>query len=537
MSPEQIFEMILTDLRQVVPFDGASVLTRQDGHLVIIGGAGWSNLTALLGLKVELTRHETYRSFLKRATPVIVEDVRQQPHVQLEPLSVLGQRAWLGLPVKLAGRMVGWLGLAKREPGYFTPEHIRQTQPFLRELAIAIEAGGRYRSEQERRIEAEQRREVAESLGDMLAVLNSNKSLDEIVSFIAAQTNQLLGSDANAIYRQEVPDGSFRRVAMQGDPADNLTERERIVTNEVLADAVTTHEPVILSKISGLGPGRSTHYQALLALPLLIKGEVYGGIILYYRQPRNFSMEEIELATIFGDQVALAIENARLRIEVEQAATMAERHRLAQELHDAVSQTLFSVSAIAEALPRVWVRYPEEGQRGLEQLHLLSRTALAEMRTLLLELRPTALAETRLAELLQQLADAMAGRLQAPVELTVAGDHPLPGEVKLVFYRIAQEALHNIVKHARADQVRLQLDYQPEQATLHISDTGRGFDPEAILSHQLGLNIMKERAKSIGAQFRIDSQPDHGTQVTLVWPDQSGRNNGKSTTNPRDDGR
>lgn len=520
MSPEQIFELILTDLRQVVPFDGASVLTRQDGHLVIIGGAGWSNLTALLGLRVDLTRHQTYRTFLKQATPVIVEDVRQQPDVQLEPLSVLGQRAWLGLPVKLDDRVVGWLGLAKREPGYFTANHIAQIQPYLRQLAIAIEAGGLYRSEQERRIEAEQRRQVAESLGDMLAVLNSNKSLDEIVSFIAVQTNQLLGSDANAIYRQEAPDKPFRQVAMQGDPADDLTERERIVTNEALAETVSGHEPVTICEITGLKPAQSTRYQAVLALPLLIKGEVYGGIILYYRQPRKFSREEIELATIFGDQVALAIENARLRIEVEQAATLAERHRLAQELHDAVSQTLFSISAIAEALPRVWVRYPEQGQRGLEQLHLLSRTALAEMRTLLLELRPTALTETGLAELLRQLADAMAGRLQAPIELTVAGDRPLPGEVKLVFYRIAQEALNNIVKHARAEQVRLQFDYQPEQATLYVSDTGRGFDAKALLPHQLGLNIMKERANSIGAQFKINSQPGHGTHVSLVWPAQ-----------------
>ncbi len=524
MSPEQIFEMILTDLRQAVPFDGASVLSRHNGRLVLVGGAGWSNPTALLGLSVDLTRHETYRAFLKRAAPVIVADVRERPQVQLEPLSVLGQRAWLGLPITLEGEVIGWLGLAKREPGYFTADHVRQAQPFLARLASAVAMGRHYRSEQERRIEAEQRRQIAENLGDMLAVLNSNKSLDDILSFIAAQTNQLLGTDANAIYHQEEAGGPFTLVATQGYQTADLTERERMVVNEALAETVVTHQPVTINGMSRRAGQTSARYQASLAVPLLIKGEVYGGIMLYYRRPRRFSAEEIELATIFSDQVALAIENGRLRIKVEQAAIIAERNRLAQELHDAVSQTLFSVSAIAEALPRVWARHPEAGEQGLKQLHLLSRTALAEMRTLLLELRPAALAETRLAELLRQLADGMAGRIQAPVDLTVEGGRPLPAEVKLALYRIAQEALNNIAKHAQADRIKIILDYQPEQVILQISDNGCGFNLGAVLPHQLGVGIMAERAGSVGADFSVDSQPGQGTCVTVVWPNYSGRN-------------
>ncbi|HMQ55150.1 MAG TPA: GAF domain-containing protein [Anaerolineae bacterium] len=523
MAPEQIYELILTELRQVVPFDGASVLTRHNGRLVLVGSAGWSNPAALLGLSVDLARHETYRALLKRAAPVIVPDVRQQPQVQLEPLSVLGQRAWLGLPVKLKGRVIGWLGLAKREAGYFTVDHIGQVQPFLSRLAIAVETGRHYRVEQERRLEAEQRRQNAESLGEMLAVLNSNKSLEEILSFISTRTNQLLGTDANAIYRLTGPDGPFQPVAAQGYPADELTAQELVVAQDALAESVATQEPVTITDLAPRLTGQArARYQALLAVPLLIKGEVYGGLVLSYRRPRRFSREEVELATIFSDQVALAIENGRLRLKVEQAAVSAERNRLAQELHDAVSQTLFAVSAIAEALPRVWTRHPAEGEQGLKQLHLLSRTALAEMRTLLLELRPAALAETRLAELLRQLGDAMAGRIQAPVELTVEGYRPFPAEVKLALYRIAQEALHNIAKHAHASQVEIKLVSQPEQVSLRISDNGYGFDPGTILPHQLGLSIMAERASSVGANFRLESQPGQGTAVTVTWPNQSG---------------
>ncbi len=102
-------------------------------------------------------------------------------------------------------------------------------------------------------------------------------------------------------------------------------------------------------------------YQAWLAVPLVIKGDTYGAILVYYQQPRNFSAEEITLAMAFSDQVALAIENARLRMQAEQAAVMAERNRLARELHDAVSQTLFSTSMIAEVLPRLWYKDRAEG--------------------------------------------------------------------------------------------------------------------------------------------------------------------------------
>ncbi|MCB0164211.1 MAG: GAF domain-containing protein [Anaerolineae bacterium] len=520
MTPDQIFDIILTELQQVVPFDGASVLMVHNRRLVLVGGAGWSNPASLIGLSVDLARHETYRTFLKRAAPVIVADVRERPQVQFEPLSVLGQRAWLGVPVKLQGQVIGWLGLAKREPGYFTADHVRQVQPFLAQLAIAVESGRHYRIEHERRVEAEQRRQIAESLGGILAVLNSNKNLDDILSFITARTNQLLGTDANAIYHQEEHNGPFVLVAAQGYQANGMSEQKLRLVQDMLANTVGSHQPVTINNMAERGLA-SVRYQALLAVPLLIKGEVYGGIILFYRHPRLFSREEIELAMVFSDQVALAIENSRLRLEVKQAAVIAERNRLAQDLHDAVSQTLFSVSAIAEALPRVWARHPEAGEEGLKQLHLLSRTALAEMRTLLLELRPTTLAETRLAELLRQLGDGMAGRIQAPVGLNVTGERALPLEVKVVLYRIAQEALNNIAKHAHADQVTVNLAYQPDQVMLQISDNGCGFNPNATLPHQLGVNIMAERATGVGASFRVDSRPGQGTCVTAIWPDPS----------------
>jgi PAS domain S-box-containing protein len=225
---------------------------------------------------------------------------------------------------------------------------------------------------------------------------------------------------------------------------------------------------------------------------------------------------------------SLAVENARLRAQAAQAAAAAERSRLARELHDSVTQALFSASLVAEILPQVWQRDPDGAREGLEELRLLTRGALAEMRTLLLELRPTALLEARLDELLLQLAEAVGSRTQIPIALDLEPVPVLPPDVQITLYRVAQEALHNVVKHAQAGQVTLVLRASPPvsqppagdwqgQILLQVGDDGRGFDPQDVGPDQLGLAIMRERAEAIGGSLTIRSRPDHGTEITLAW--------------------
>jgi ligand-binding sensor domain-containing protein/signal transduction histidine kinase len=224
-----------------------------------------------------------------------------------------------------------------------------------------------------------------------------------------------------------------------------------------------------------------------------------------------------------------------------EAAVVAERSRLARELHDAVTQTLFSASLIAETLPRSWERDREKGRRLLKELRQLSRGALAEMRTLLLELRPAALIEADLGDLLQQLAEAATGQGGLPVTVTVEGKCALPPDIHVALYRIAQEALNNAIKHAQARQVAVHLrcaarggmvdegtrtvdaaqvhseDAQEGGVELSIRDNGRGFDPDRVPPERLGLSIMQERAQAIGATLMVQSQPGQGTEVRVAW--------------------
>jgi len=232
----------------------------------------------------------------------------------------------------------------------------------------------------------------------------------------------------------------------------------------------------------------------------------------------SLAASEKYLETIVTERTArLAETQAKLIEQTRESAVFDERQRIARDLHDAVSQTIYSASLIAEVLPQVWERNPDEGQRNLTKLRQLVRGALAEMRTLLFELRPSALENADLETLLPQLADAFTGRTQIPVEVTVSGNHSIPAEVKVAFYRITQEAFNNISKHASATEVMLTCEQQPDAVRLLITDNGRGFDTAARPTEQMGLAIMQERASAIKAQFELSSQPGAGTQLVLCW--------------------
>jgi signal transduction histidine kinase len=160
--------------------------------------------------------------------------------------------------------------------------------------------------------------------------------------------------------------------------------------------------------------------------------------------------------------------------------------------------------------------------QNLEELRQLTRGALAEMRTLLLEMRPESLERADIKSLLTQLADAFIGRVRVPVSLDIQGDCQLTHEVKLVFYRVAQEALNNIAKHSGARQVEVHLGCQTGQMNLTIKDDGLGFDPASIPPDHLGIAIMRERASSIDASLKIDSEVGTGTTIELVWQSKGG---------------
>ncbi|MGD8398101.1 MAG: histidine kinase, partial [Anaerolineae bacterium] len=289
-------------------------------------------------------------------------------------------------------------------------------------LQVAREAAEQARREEEaRRHEAERRRRIAEGLGAILTALNSDRPLEEILDLIASRARRLLETQAVGIYRLESKAGRWAVEASRGLLVTYVAGSNVPLGQDTLREAIVARRPVTglpegAVGTEGVVPAHGAHladtlpsrsgaglrarasswpgwYKAWLAVPILTTNRVFGGMLCYYAEPRTCSEEEIQLAVAFSHQAALAVENAHLRKRIEQVAAAAERERLARELHDVVTQTLFSASVIAETLPRIWASNPEEVKSGIEELGRLTRGALAEMRTLLVELRPAALTD------------------------------------------------------------------------------------------------------------------------------------------------
>ncbi len=453
------------------------------------------------------------------------------------------ERVWQGHTVRVDALETISSGIVSYWDVVFTP--IAEGDQVVGVVEMTVDATERVMAHrlleqrvEERTREIEQRSRVAASLRDTLSVINSTRSLPEILDHIVGQARDLINASAAVLHHVDYEKSFVDIEASAGLVADlqgvkgfplysspradrSILDRRPVMVPEFPSDAARIyHEnPAPDPETQYWRLITSQYYRAWLAIPLVVRDEVYGSLAFYFASPQVFSDERVGIATTFAEQAALAIENARLYEQAREAAAAAERNRLARELHDAVSQTLFSASLIAEVLPRLWLRDQQEGLRRLEEVRQLTRGALAEMRTLLLELRPSALLQTDIHDLLRHLTEAVAGRARLDVALQIE-PIDLPPDVKIALYRITQEALSNVTKHAEAHHVQVRLANTDGSVELQIIDDGHGFELDSVPGDHLGLRIMRERAASIGAALEIASRPGEGTRIRVTCQDQ-----------------
>ncbi len=249
----------------------------------------------------------------------------------------------------------------------------------------------------------------------------------------------------------------------------------------------------------------------------MLQGVTLGFLNINSIERGAFDVAQAARLQLFAEQAAIAIQNAQMHEKTLILAGIQERQRVARELHDGVNQLLFSASMIAESLLYTSDRGPESTQKRLARLHHLTRGALIQMRMLLAELRPEELIEARLSDLVRQMVAAVESRAFLQVDLTVDGDYRLPAAVQIAYYYIALELLNNVVSHAHATQLTVQLETTLQSARLVVTDDGKGFNPDRIAASQGGISTINERVGEIGATLDIDSQPGMGTQVTILW--------------------
>jgi signal transduction histidine kinase len=456
----------------------------------------------------------------------------------------LSENAMIGVPVRWGDAMVGVfaLGRAPRDRDVtgaprrraFTRRDVATLEAFARHVAVAVHNA--------RRLEEERRR--AERLAVIARIgqlVTADLQLDDLLQRVADAIHELLGYD-NVAVALTVPDDphSLEIRSFGGTYKHAIGGRHKIPLDRgLIGAAVRSREVVLVNDASAdpryLATPGTDGRQAELVLPLLHGGRTLGALNLERRRP--FDDEDVRGLRVVADQLAVAIENAHLYAAAQRAAVLEERHRLARELHDSVTQQLFSATLVAQALGPAYARDPAEGARRAAMLLDLTRGALGEMRTLLGELRPgdpaasaeppapdAGLARLGRGGLLDALRAHVATGAYGDLAIALEDDGYTPQAParEEALYRIAREALHNVVKHGRASRAEVRVGAHAGVLRLAVRDDGRGFDARTTRTRTglggLGLLSMRERAAEQGGALRVESAPGRGTLVEVALP-------------------
>lgn len=340
-------------------------------------------------------------------------------------------------------------------------------------------------------------------------VLDTNYQIDHMTSYAPALTPQVEHHTYSKPLDVEAVSLLFtvaRTRRMRHEPSMVVAEKDLYFL--MSPSLVQFHKQIIWNHAS------------LIAIPVILEGQLHGIVVLLHHEAHVFTSQRITQIQSFLEQMLFSMKRALLHQREKDIAAEEERRRIASDLHDVVSQTLFSANMIAQILPRLWHKNQAEAEIYLHDLHTMTHTALTEMRMLLLELRPESLTKTDLESLLRNLVDSFIQRTGIEPQLQILGTvRLLEPDVQIAFYRIAQEALNNVNKHAGANQVTIKLQFTELQVALQIVDDGVGFNIHEHPTGHMGIDIMRERAKQVGAYLHINSQYQQGTTVTAQWRD------------------
>ena len=356
-------------------------------------------------------------------------------------------------------------------------------------------------------------------LYDVASVASESLELDTILEQCLARVLRTLPADAGLIHLREQDSPDLALAAHYGVPRETLDSAREAKRGEGLIGGIySAGEPLTIGDVrrdERASPvARRSGMRSFAGVPMRAKGRVLGVFSVLGRQPNRLRAKDMALLSSVGDQIGLTIDHARLQ---RQAAVLEERSRLARELHDSVSQSLYSLTLFAEAGRRHLAQGDlQPAQERLERLVETSQETFREMRLLVHELRPPDLEAGGLRGALERRLETVERRTGVEVDLDVDAALSLPLKLEEALYRIAQEALNNALRHARARKVAVCASVGEQQVRLEVRDDGVGFDPSRSGRHGLGLLSIRERVDRIRGTLRVDSKPGRGTTVAVV---------------------
>ncbi len=502
LEPEHVFDEVARGIATALRAPYCGIYEADEQQIFVpraaVGELSGQRLRQLLGRPLRAAIDPIVEAAVAGPEPVPRTCAGKEPFLGETDCRMLGIASAVVIPIATAGKVLALaLGVCENRRQGFSPEQLELAWGIARTTAPAVSNAHLHAA-------TVQQLETSLSLQKITSALLDRRGPDEILQIVCAEARRLAGARGSAILRQSAG-GGREIVARAGELPAALP---------ALVEQLATGEP---------GPGAAAPALAqsgpppILAIPMRTGADIIGALVLAGGE-RDFDPAVARRMQLFADQGAIALEHARLNAEHERLVILEERQKLARELHDSVSQSLYGLTMYAEAAGRLLEgQRTEQARTYVGQLAETALDALREMRLLIFELRPSVFDQAGLVEALQGRLAAVEARAGLSVHADLGEPRPLPRPVEVALHGVAREALNNMLKHAAARNVWVTLRRTPGEVWLEVRDDGRGFDPEAARSGGgLGLRSMAERAASVGGALLLESAPGAGTRVRMT---------------------
>jgi len=520
---DEVLRRILDQLERLVPFSSASIVLLDGWRLVFTARREVNVSQQQLDAVRDHTPPNLQRVFVT-CQPNLIDDAATADNWSALP-GFEYIRSWLGVPLMSKGVCIGALTIDRDQPRSITAEDVELTLAFANQAAVAIDNARLFNEVQSHaeRLDArvrERTREL-EALYGITAAAIENPDLDRVLARALELAIQAFGCSGGAIYLVQSGQPGLRLAAHAGRSEIGLSAEAP--ANDFLSRLAPDGAPWIADGRATAGPLPQGLFaagvRAAAVAPLRSHGSGLGVLALWSDAADPFDGASL-LLTAIADQIGAAVDNIQLRQMTRQAAIIEERERLARDLHDAVTQTVYSAGLFAEAA-RESARAGDLAQVERYSQAVVQRVyqALGEMRLLLFELRTETLAQLGLAGALRERLHSVEERANIATRLRVEDVGALPLVLEEAFYRVALEALNNALRHAHAQRVSVTLRAADDRLTLVVHDDGVGFRRRDAAQHGgMGLESMEKRIHKVGGSIRIASRPGHGTRVEARAP-------------------
>ncbi len=532
LDTQQVIDSILEEIQRLLTVDSCAILVVNEASqtLEIRASQGLGHdYVDNLRLDTRDRRLPALRA-IDTGRPVQVPDVESDPGMAsiLSLVRAEGYRSLLAVPLINQHAPPAVLVVYRSDAHRFTEAEIGLAASFANHAAMALENASLFNLTDE---ELKRQVKFLRALNKVALSVSQSLVLDDVLTNAVDAVLHVMDTDTAWIYLLREGENTLRLRVHRGFSAGFAEQVGQLEVGSGLNGQVAeTRRPLLVRDVH-LNPGPDQHLLAreglrsFAAVPLLAKESNVGVLGVATRDERQFTHDEVDLLSAIGGQVGIAVENARLYRRSRQAAILEERNRVAREIHDSLAQAFTGIVVQLEAAERLAGRRPERAQASLHKARDLARTSLQEARRSVWGLRPRSLEDQSLTEALHNQVRAAQGENGLTLHFTTSGaERTLSSDVEMNLFRIAQEALNNVRRHAGARKAGIQLDYGARYVRLLVWDNGAGLSADYSEGsgdgdgHGFGLIGMQERTELLNGKMTITSAPGEGTQVEVIVP-------------------